>query len=76
MSKKVFDQIAEGLNEALAVARGEAEPYKLHVPAEGAWLIAGLYHLGAHQNQCDSRCNDMVNPHSALPFATNDSGYS
>lgn len=34
MSKKVFDQIAEGLNEALAVARSEAEPYKLHVPAE------------------------------------------
>jgi putative transcriptional regulator len=34
MSKKVFDQIAEGLNEALAVASGEAEPYKLHVPAE------------------------------------------
>ncbi|WMT92571.1 transcriptional regulator [Pelagibacterium sp. H642] len=34
MSKQVFDQIAEGLNEALAVARGEAEPYKLHVPAE------------------------------------------
>jgi len=34
MSKKVFDQIAEGLNEALAVARDEAEPYKLHVPAE------------------------------------------
>lgn len=34
MSKKVFDQIAEGLHEALAVARGEAEPYKLHVPAE------------------------------------------
>lgn len=34
MSKKVFDQIAEGLQEALAVARGEAEPYKLHVPSE------------------------------------------
>lgn len=34
MSKQVFDQIAEGLSEALAVARGEAEPYKLHVPAE------------------------------------------
>lgn len=34
MSKKVFDQIAEGLQEALAVARGDAEPYKLHVPAE------------------------------------------
>src|SRR5690606_32814638 len=26
--------IAEGMQEALAVARGEAEPYKLHVPAE------------------------------------------
>jgi putative transcriptional regulator len=34
MSKKVFDQIAEGLNEALAVARGEAKPAKWHVPAE------------------------------------------
>ncbi|UHD44899.1 transcriptional regulator [Aureimonas altamirensis] len=34
MSKKVFDQIAEGLHEAIAVARGESAPYKLHVPAE------------------------------------------
>lgn len=34
MSKKVFDQIAEGLEEALAVARGEAKPFRLHVPAE------------------------------------------
>jgi putative transcriptional regulator len=34
MSKKVFDQIAEGLNEALVVARGEKKPAKLHVPAE------------------------------------------
>ena len=34
MSKKVFDQIAEGLNEALAVARGAADPYRLHVPSE------------------------------------------
>lgn len=34
MSRKVFDQIAEGLNEALAVARGDAEPFKLHVPSE------------------------------------------
>lgn len=34
MSKKVFDQIAEGLQEALAVARGDAQPYKLHVPSE------------------------------------------
>jgi putative transcriptional regulator len=34
MSKKIFNQIAEGLNEALTVARGESEPYSLHVPAE------------------------------------------
>lgn len=34
MSKRAFDQIAEGLNEALAVARGEAEPFSLHIPAE------------------------------------------
>jgi putative transcriptional regulator len=34
MSKKAFDQIAEGLNEALAVARGQKKPAKLHVPAE------------------------------------------
>lgn len=34
MTKKAFDKIAEGLKEALAVARGEKKPYKLHVPAE------------------------------------------
>lgn len=34
MSKKVFEQIAEGMREALAVTRGEAMPYNLHVPAE------------------------------------------
>jgi putative transcriptional regulator len=34
MSKKAFDKIAAGLNEALAVARGAAKPSKLHVPPE------------------------------------------
>jgi len=34
MSKKIFEQIAEGLNEALSAARGEVEVFKLHVPAE------------------------------------------
>jgi putative transcriptional regulator len=32
MSKEIFHQISEGLTEALAVARQEAEPHKLHVP--------------------------------------------
>ena len=34
MSKKAFDKIAEGLTEALAVARGEVQPARLHIPAE------------------------------------------
>lgn len=34
MSKRAFDKIAEGLNEALAVAQGKTAPAKLHVPAE------------------------------------------
>ena len=34
MSRQAFDQISEGLTEGLAVARGEVEPYKVHVPAE------------------------------------------
>lgn len=34
MSKQAFSQIAEGLNEALAVTRDEAKPFRLHVPLE------------------------------------------
>ena len=34
MSKKAFDKIAEGLTEALAIARGETKPAKLHIPPE------------------------------------------
>ncbi len=34
MSKKAFDKIAAGLNEALEIARGNAKPSKLYVPAE------------------------------------------
>lgn len=34
MSRKAFDKIAEGLNEALAVARGEVGAAKMHVPPE------------------------------------------
>lgn len=34
MSKKAFDKIAEGLREAIAVARNERAPAKLHVPPE------------------------------------------
>ena len=34
MSKSVFDKIAAGLNEALAISRGEAEPARMYVPAE------------------------------------------
>jgi putative transcriptional regulator len=34
MSKKAFDKIAAGLNDALKIARGHAKPSKLFVPAE------------------------------------------
>jgi putative transcriptional regulator len=34
MTKKAFDQIAEGLNEVLGIVRGTAKPAKLHVPSE------------------------------------------
>lgn len=34
MAKRAFGKIAEGLSEALAVARGDARRARLHVPAE------------------------------------------
>ena len=34
MAKKAFDKIAEGLSEALSIARGEAKPARLHIPSE------------------------------------------
>ena len=33
MSKKAFEKVAAGLKEVLAIARGEAKPAKLHLPA-------------------------------------------
>ena len=33
-SRKAFDKIAEGLNEALSIAKSEAHPAKLFVPSE------------------------------------------
>jgi putative transcriptional regulator len=34
MTKSAFDKIAAGLNEAVAIARGQATPARLHLPAE------------------------------------------
>lgn len=34
MTKKAFDKIAEGLNEVLAITRGEKKPAKLYIPPE------------------------------------------
>jgi putative transcriptional regulator len=34
MTKKVFDEIAAGVDEAIAIARGEAKPARWHIPAE------------------------------------------
>jgi len=32
--KKAFNRIAEALNEALSIARGEENPFKLHLPTK------------------------------------------
>ena len=32
MTRKAFDKIAEGLEEALSIARGSAKPERLHFP--------------------------------------------
>jgi putative transcriptional regulator len=46
MSNRAFDKIAEGLGEALAIARSEAKPYRLHVPPEiDVHDIRGKLHL-------------------------------
>jgi putative transcriptional regulator len=34
MAKKAFNKMVEGLDEALAIVRGEAKPAKLHIPVE------------------------------------------
>ena len=36
MSKKAFEQIAAGLEDAIAIAKGEADPaaYRVHAPAD------------------------------------------
>jgi putative transcriptional regulator len=34
MSNAAYTKIAEGLNEALAIAKGERKPARLHVPPE------------------------------------------
>jgi putative transcriptional regulator len=34
MSKRAYDKIADGLKEAIAIARGEKKPAKLYVPPE------------------------------------------
>src|SRR5260370_26406143 len=36
MSKKAFDKIAAGLTDAIAIAKGEADPatYRVHAPAD------------------------------------------
>ena len=34
MTKKAFDKIAAGLTDAIAIARGDIKPARLHIPAE------------------------------------------
>jgi hypothetical protein len=41
MTKSAFDKIAEGMNEALAVARGEAEPARTNHFVDATDMVAG-----------------------------------
>lgn len=34
MTKKAFERISASLDEAIAIAKGQAEPARLHIPAE------------------------------------------
>ena len=45
MSKRAFDKIAEGLREAIAIARGERKPAKLFVPPEPGRAIRARLEL-------------------------------
>ena len=41
MSKDVFDQLREGLEEVLASGEGKAEPFRLEVPPYDLVLLPG-----------------------------------
>lgn len=61
MTKVVFDRIAEGLREALSIARGEAAPHRLHVVR----ALGGLIDIAPHReprpvpNAADALRDDM-----------------
>ena len=56
MTRRVFNKIAEGLHEAIAIAKGEADPstYRVHVPAE-IDVRAIRRHVGMTQAQFAAR---------------------
>lgn len=57
MTKKAFDKIAEGLQDAVAIARGEAEPgtFRIHEPPEDIDVRAIRKNLGLTQDEFASR---------------------
>ena len=60
MGRKAFDKVAEGLNEALAIARGVAKPARLYIPAEiDIKAIRGK--LSLSQGDFDARFGFTVN---------------
>ncbi|MEH6718945.1 MAG: transcriptional regulator [Aurantimonas endophytica] len=60
MSKEAFDKIADGLSEALQIARGDLHPVKLHVPAE--LDVRGMRrHLGMSQDAFASAFGFTIN---------------
>lgn len=67
MTKEAFETINEGLHEALAVARGEAEPHSIHerggytmTPAEYTHYILSQRDLIRDLAEAAEKCANMV----------------
>jgi len=58
MSKKAFDKIADGLGEVLAIARGDAEPAKLHIPAAIDVIPSSAsFHPSSRTERCEPQAS-------------------
>jgi hypothetical protein len=56
MTEKVFDEIAGGLDEAIAIARGEAAPARLHV-STGAVTKAAFAAFSPRSHSVSTACS-------------------
>ncbi len=60
MSKKAYEKIADGLKEALAIAKGEVSPAKLYIPPEIDVKVI-REHLGLSQDDFAAHFGFSIN---------------